>query len=137
VASWLSVLFAPKGNRLTLTDYQSQTEEWLFIISHQFFGWPGRFNRWWYPEVRRWDKDEDGYYSIPAFITFYVNPGKYLDVDDRHRFAMHLRKHLPGPWYFYWEYLQEGYVHVERRPITMVVEVSEYEAEFHQIPTVE
>lgn len=132
---FLSSLLRRRRNLHTLTDLHSKTEEWLYIISHRALGWPGSLNRWLYPRVYRWDKDEGGRLVIPALITFPTNPRIYIDYETRAAFNRHLNSMIPGPWRLDWSGIGQGFMLAERQPRREVIVTGFNEAEFHNVPT--
>jgi hypothetical protein len=79
-------------------------------------GWPGSLNRWLYPKVDAWDKDDEGRPVIPALVIFPTNPGIHIDFRTRAAFNRHLNSMIPGPWYLDWSHLGQGFMLAERRP---------------------
>ena len=77
-------------------------EEYLFLISRSFMGWPAQRNRWLYPDIFLWDEDENGDNIIPGLIAFYMNPITPITMRDRHDFKFHLMRSVPGPWDLHW-----------------------------------
>jgi hypothetical protein len=100
-------------------------------------GWP-RGNAWYYPTILNWDTDDDGYYSIPAYIYFFRNPEKQITDIDKRRFSAMLNRLLPGPYDVDWN-VDPVYIVAIRRHIRQITFETEDKTEgrFNRYSTLE
>lgn len=125
-ASFLGVIFTQIRGNLPmnkLARLQWDTEEWLFLVSHQYMGWPHVRNRWLYPDVFGWDEDDHGNNYLPGLIAFYWNIKIDMNSERKEAFLWQLSRSLPGPWELTWH--SPGLVWANRKPYTYYFQESE------------
>jgi hypothetical protein len=136
--SLLSILlFGRKFSHPIPGKFEEQIRQWLWFALCRALGWPPVSNRWLYPDIFGWDRDNYGELTIPALISFYPNPQRYIGQEQRAEFRRLLNQLIPGPWFLDWSFISQGYVIAERRPIKAIVEESEREAVFYDLATYE
>ena len=118
-----------RRRKLNPGKYQREMEEYLHSISYRYLGTPPPGNRWFYPDIRLWDENEDGDNVIPAFVSFYLDQSTRIRWEVRSRFKFQLQEHIPPTWDLYW-YIGEGFVHAERRIEDIPSLITEGEREY-------
>lgn len=99
----------------------------------QSLNWPATPNRWLYPTVYGWDRDEEGWLVIPALIAFFPNPFKPLTLEERGRFQKIVQTIADGRWDFVYD--GPDLIWAQRLPRTVREEIGEREVQYHYLPT--
>lgn len=118
-----------------MDNYSRETEERLWVMTAQALNWPVIPNRWLYPTVYGWDRDGDGWLTIPAHIAFFPNPYKPLTLEERRTFQKIVRNIAPG----HWEFIYDGsdIIWAQRQPYVLTECVDERRVHYHTQPTYE
>jgi hypothetical protein len=74
---------------------------------------PAVYNRWNYPDILFWGRDDQGNWYIPDLVTFYFNRTFRYPYEKRFQFNRQLADHFPPRWESYW-FFTEGFILAER-----------------------
>lgn len=113
-------------------NFELKVREWLYTISAPTFGWPRDLIYWFYPNILYWDADENGRYTIPAYISFYINPLRPLSPEAQGAFKHLVNSALPGPYDLEWH---SGFALAIRRHISVSVQATDRDTHLFRFST--
>jgi hypothetical protein len=73
---------------------EQKFQELCYYVAAPFLGYPTQLNRWIYPDIFDWDLNEFGHYEIPAWICFYTDPQRYLNLQQWQQFHSQINRAL-------------------------------------------
>ena len=91
-------------------------QQFFHQLSYRFLHWPEN-SRWHYPEILDWDfSEESGYYDIPSYVAFWLNPLYHMTFENHREFINHINGATGERYEYEWRESQ-GFVMAIRRHI--------------------